>query len=308
LLQAALKEVLGGHVKQSGSLVQPERFRFDFTHFEAMSPEQIRRIEDVVNSGVLENLDVTTKVMSQDKAIEEGAVALFGEKYGDSVRVVSIPGVSKELCGGTHVSRTGDIGLFKVTQESSIAAGVRRMEGVTGTGVLKRLRKDEEFLQEMAQALKTSAPELPVRIKKLQETLIEQDQKIRDLMANVAGGGPASLDEQVREEAGIRYLAAELHGQDTQSLRNAADRMLDRIGSGVILLATRDSQKVVMVVRVTKDLSERFPAGEFVKRLAPIVGGGGGGRPDMAQAGGKYPDKLGELLKKVGNVVKEMAV
>ena len=205
------------------------------------------------------------------------------------------------------MARTGDIGLFKVTHEGSIAAGVRRMEGVTGTGVLERLRNDEEFLREVAESVKVSVPELPGRLKKLQETILEQDQKIRDLMASVAGGGSSDLESQIREESGIRYLAAELPGQDAGSLRDAADRMRDRIGSGVVLLATRDSEKVALVVRVTKDLSDKFPAGEFVKRLAPIVGGGGGGRPDMAQAGGRNPEGLPELLDTMETVIREMA-
>ena len=307
LLQSALKEVLGEHVQQSGSLVEPDRFRFDFTHFEALTGDEIRRIEDRVNDTVLDNLDVLTREMSPEEAIEEGAVALFGEKYAEAVRVVSVPGVSMELCGGIHVVRTGDIGLFKVTQEGSIAAGVRRIEGITGTGVLARLRNDEDLLREMAGSVKVSVPELPGRLKKLQDTIQEQDQKIRELMASVAGGGSGDLEDQIKEESGIRYLAAELPGQDAGSLRDAADRMRDRIGSGVVLLATRDAEKVALVVRVTKDLSDRFPAGEFVKRLAPIVGGGGGGRADMAQAGGKNPQGLPELLDTMDSVIREMA-
>jgi len=307
LLHSALKEVAGEHVQQSGSLVEPGRFRFDFTHFEALTDDEIRHVEDVVNHNILDNLDVLTREMTQEEAMEEGAVALFGERYGETVRVVSVPGVSMELCGGTHVIRTGDIGLFKITQEGSIAAGVRRIEGVTGTGVLERLRKDENFLREMAEAVKVSVPELPGRLKKLQDTIQEQDKKIRDLMASVAGGGSANLEDQIKEESGIRYLAAELPGQDAGSLREAADRMLDRIGSGVVLLATTDVGKVALIVRVTKDLSDRFPAGEFVKRLAPIVGGGGGGRSDMAQAGGKNPEGLSELLDTIASVIRDMA-
>jgi len=307
LLHSALRDVVGEHVQQSGSLVEPDRFRFDFTHFEALTGDEIRRIEDVVNDNVLDNLDVLTRVMSPEQATEEGAMALFGEKYGEKVRVVSVPGISMELCGGTHVVRTGDIGLFKITQEGSIAAGVRRMEGVTGTGVLERLRNDEEFLREVAESVKVSVPELPGRLKKLQETILEQDQKIRELMASIAGGGSADLESQIREESGISYLAAELPGQDAGSLRDAADRMRDKIGSGVVLLATRDAEKVALIVRVTPDLSDRFPAGEFVKRLAPLVGGGGGGRPDMAQAGGKNPEGLPELLDTMNTVIREMA-
>ncbi|UCF89392.1 MAG: alanine--tRNA ligase, partial [bacterium] len=307
LLHSALREVVGEHVQQSGSLVEPDRFRFDFTHFEALAEEDLRRIEDAVNSNILENLDVQTRIMTSEEAIEEGAMALFGEKYGDNVRVVSVPGVSMELCGGTHVSRTGDIGLFKVTQEGSIAAGVRRIEGVTGTGVLARLRSDEDFLRQMAETARVSVAELPARLKKLQETIHEQELRIRNLMASAAGGDAVKLEDRFKEESGVRYLAAELPGQDAGSLRDAADRMLDKIGSGVIILATRDGGKVALVVRVTKDLSGRFPAGEFVKRLAPLVGGGGGGRPDMAQAGGKNPDGLPKLIDSVDGVIRELA-
>jgi len=307
LLQSALKDIVGDHVQQSGSLVEPDRFRFDFTHFEALSGDEVRRIEDAVNASILENLSVVTEEMSLEEASETGAMALFGEKYSEKVRVVSVPGVSMELCGGTHVVRTGDIGLFKVTQESSIAAGVRRMEGVTGTGVLDRLRSDEDLLGRMAESVKSTVQELPGRIKKLQETIQDQELRIRDLMASAAGGGSGGLENQIMEESGIRYLAAEVPGQDAASLREAADRMLGKIGSGVVLLATRDGGKVSLVVRVTRDLSDRFPAGEFVKRLAPLVGGGGGGRPDMAQAGGKNPDGLPELLKNMSGTIREMA-
>jgi alanyl-tRNA synthetase len=303
-----LKEVVGDHVQQSGSLVEPERFRFDFTHFESLTDDEVVRLEDVVNDNVLENVGVVTREMSPEQATEEGAVALFGEKYGDKVRVVSVPGVSMELCGGTHVVRTGDIGLFKITQEGSIAAGVRRIEGLTGKGVLKRLRSDEDFLKDMAGSMKVSVAELPGRLQKLQETVQEKDQKIKELMTRMAGGGSTDLGDQIREVSGIKYLAAELPGQDAASLRQAADRLRDQIGSGVVLLATRDSGKVALVVTVTPDLTEKLSAGRLVERLAPMVGGGGGGRPDMAQAGGKDPDGLPKLLEAVEGVIGEMAL
>ncbi len=307
LLHKALREVLGEHVQQSGSLVEAERFRFDFTHFEALSSVELRRIEDLVNTHVLENREVLTRIMSPEQAVEEGAMALFGEKYGDAVRVVSVPGVSMELCGGTHVTRTGDIGLVKLFGEGSIAAGVRRLEGVTGKGVLERLRKEEDILKGLAESVKVSVPELPGRLTRLLETMQEQERRIRDLMASMAGGGAERLEDRVREESGVRYLAAELAGQDGASLRDAADRMRDRLGSGIVVLATRDGEKVALVIGVTKDLAGKFPAGELVKRLAPLVGGGGGGRPDMAQAGGKKPEALPDLLEKVPEVIREMA-
>jgi len=307
LLHAALREILGDHLQQSGSLVQPERFRFDFNHFEPLSAGQIEAIEDVVNRHTLENLEVETREMSPEEAVKSGATALFDEKYGETVRVVSVPGVSMELCGGIHVRRTGDIGLFRITHESGVAAGVRRIEGVTGTRVLELLRADDALLSQLAGTVKVSVPELPARLKKLLETLQEQDRKVRDLMLSMADGGPADLGEQIQEEAGVRYLAVELSGQDAEGLREAADRLKDKIGSGIVLLAAREGDKALLVVRVTKDMMEKFPAGELVRRLAPIVGGGGGGRPDMAQAGGKKPEALPELLENVGRVIRDMA-
>jgi len=307
LLHAALREVLGEHVSQAGSLVQPERFRFDFNHFEAVTPEQIKRIEDIVNDHTLENLEVNTTLMSPDEAIKKGAMALFDEKYGDIVRVISIPDVSLELCGGTHVRRTGDIGLFKITHEGGVAAGVRRIEGITGTKVLDLVREDEAFLSEIATSVKVPVQELPARIRKILETLQEQDRKIRDLMKGMAGKGILDPTEQIRQAGGVKYLAAELPGQDAAGLRGWADRMKDTIGSGVVVLASRDGDKVFLVARVTKDLVGRFPAGELVRRLAPIVGGSGGGRPDMAQAGGKRPEALPQLLESVDGILRELA-
>jgi alanyl-tRNA synthetase len=306
LLHAALRETLGEHVQQSGSLVDPQRYRFDFTHFESLTDEQVRQVEDVVNRHILENQGVLSQVMSSEEAMEEGAMALFGEKYGDSVRVISVPGVSMELCGGTHVSRTGDIGLFKVSQESGIAAGVRRMEGVTGTGVIDKLRADEDLMREMAALAKVSVAELPGRVAKLLDSVQEQEKKIRELMRSVAGGGGSDLESKIQEMEGVRYLAADLPGQDAASLRDAADRMLDKLGDGIVVLATKDGEKAALIVRVSKGLTDRYPAGELVKKLAPVIGGGGGGRPDMAQAGGKNPAGLAELIERVPVVIKEM--
>jgi len=306
LLHKALRETLGEHVKQAGSLVGPARLRFDFAHFSALSSEEIDIIEGAVNVNVLENISVQTREASMDEAVSEGAVGLFGEKYGDLVRIVTVPGVSIELCGGTHVDRTGDIGLFKIIQEMSVAAGMRRIEAVTGTGVLNRLREEERALKEMADTVNVSPQELPARIHKLLNIVQEHEKKIRDLQRELAGGG-SDLDGKIREAAGIRYLAAEVPGQDPSSLRETADRMKDKIGSGVVILATRDAQKVFLVCVVSRDLTDRFPASKFIEQLAPIVGGSGGGRPDMAQAGGKNPGKLPDLIDQVETVLEEMA-
>ena len=211
-----------------------------------------------------------------------------------------------ELCGGTHVGRTGDIGLFKVSQESSIAAGVRRMEGFTGTGVIDRLRAAEELMREMAASAKVSVAELPARVTKLLNSVQEQEKKIRELMRSVAGGSGTDLESKIQEVEGIRCLAADLPGQDAASLRDAADRMMDKLGDGIVVLATKDGEKAALIVRVSKGLSDQYPAGELVKKLAPIIGGGGGGRPDMAQAGGKNPAGLSELIDRVPVVIKEM--
>jgi alanyl-tRNA synthetase len=307
LLHRYLKDVLGEHVKQSGSLVEPERFRFDFTHFEAMTGEEIQRLEDLVNESVLANLEVETRVMPMDDAVAMGAVALFGEKYADDVRVVSVQDVSSELCGGTHAARTGDIGLFKVIMESSIAAGVRRLEGITGTGVMDYLRSEEGSMQEMADSVKVPVHELPARLRKLLDTVSDQDRKIKELQRSIAAGGSSDLMDDVREVDGIRYLAAEVAGQDPASLRETADNLKDRLGSGVVLLAAVDGGKVFLVAAVTKDLIEKVSASDLIGRLGPMVGGGGGGRPDMAQAGGKDPDGLPGLLDNVENAIREIA-
>ncbi len=309
LLQAALREVLGEHVKQAGSLVAFDRLRFDFSHFTALTPEELAAVEDRVNRAILGDSPVHTEVKKLEEAVRGGATALFGERYGESVRVVTVPGVSQELCGGTHAGRTGEIGCFLAVQEGSVSAGIRRIEAVTGTGALALVRERERSLRELAESLKSSPVELPARVRKMAEQARSQEKKIRELQKSLSGGGSGGNDlmSRAREACGVRYLAAELPGQDASSLRESADQARDRLGSGVVFLASRGEGKALLVCTVSKDLTGRFPAGEIIRRLAPLVGGGGGGRPDMAQAGGKDPAGLDRLLQAVEDTLKEMS-
>ena len=296
LLHAALRQVLGSHVKQAGSLVAPDRLRFDFVHFAAITPEQIQQIEDIVNGEILRNTPVVTEVKSTQEAIAAGAMALFGEKYGDTVRVVAVPGFSLELCGGTHVRATGDIGLFAVTSEGGVAAGVRRIEAITGLNSVAAFQRDRSELTALSHALGGRPGELGARVAALHD---ENKRLARELqqarMKAALGGGPAGTDEGTRI-AGVTLIAREVAGLDKDGLRAIVDQHRDKIGSGVVVLASPGDGKVSIVVGVTPDLVKKVPAGQLVKRLAPIVGGGGGGRPDFAEAGGKDASKIGELL------------
>jgi alanyl-tRNA synthetase len=297
LLHAALRQLLGGHVKQSGSLVAPDRLRFDFVHFAALTREQILAIEQIVNEQVLSNTPVQTEVKKTDDAIAAGAMALFGEKYGDRVRVVSVPGVSVELCGGTHVRATGDIGLFAILGESGVAAGVRRIEAICGLETLKAYQRDRDELARAAAALTARPGEIANRITALSE---ENKRLARDLqqarMKAAMGGSGSATSEDVVVVAGVKLVAREVSGLDKDGLRALVDRYRDAIMSGVVVLACPTDGKVSVVVGVTPDLTKRVPAGEVVKQLAPIVGGRGGGRPDFAEAGGKDAGKIPDLL------------
>ncbi len=298
LLHAALRQVLGPHVKQAGSLVAPDRLRFDFQHFTAITREQSLEIERIVNEQVLRNTPVLTEVKATQEAMAAGAMALFGEKYGDTVRVVSIPGFSLELCGGTHVRATGDIGLFAIVSESGVAAGVRRIEAMTGLESLKAFQRDRDELSRAAAALNARPGELAARLAAVQEetrrlTRELQQAKMKAAMAGGSGGQQAAGSVSV---AGITLVAREVSGLDKDGLRALVDQHRDRIKSGVVVLASPGEGKVAVVVGVTPDLTKRIGAGQIVKQLAPIVGGGGGGRPDFAEAGGKDPSKIAELL------------
>ena len=307
LLHAALRQVLGGHVKQAGSLVAPDRLRFDFVHFAALTREQILDIERIVNEHVLRNTPVQTEVKKTDEAIASGAMALFGEKYGDRVRVVSVPGFSVELCGGTHVRATGDIGMFAVISESGVAAGVRRVEAICGLEAVKAYQRDRDELAGVAAALTARPGEITGRITALVEEnkrLSREVQQAR-MKAAMAGAGGGAEDDVV-DVAGIKLVAREVAGLDKDGLRALVDKQRDRIKSGVVVLASPSDGKVSIVVGVTPDLTKRIPAGQVVKQLAPIVGGGGGGRPDFAEAGGKDATKIKDLLAASRTLVEKM--
>jgi alanyl-tRNA synthetase len=308
LLHAALRQVLGPHVKQAGSLVAPDRLRFDFAHHAPVTPGELGDIERLVNDHVLANTPVQTELKNTDAAIAGGAMALFGEKYGDTVRVVSVPGFSQELCGGTHVRATGDIGLFAVLSEGGVAAGVRRIEAITGLDSLRAFQRDRDTLGRASSVLGGRPDELEARISALQDDhkrLVRELQQAR-MKAALAGGHPDRSGPESVAVAGVTLVAHEVTGLDKTGLRALVDQHRDRIKSGVVVLACPGEGKVAVVVGVTPDLTSRVSAGNVVKQLAPIVGGGGGGRPDFAEAGGKDASRIGELLAASRTVVERM--
>ena len=303
ILHEALREVLGNHVKQAGSQVGSDRLRFDFSHIEAMTDEEIRRVEAIVNEKIRENLSVETRVMSPDEAVKEGAMALFGEKYGDLVRVVSVGGFSKELCGGTHTGRSGDIGIFKIISESGVAAGVRRIEALTGEAAYKNILSVEDYLQEAASILKARPENLVDRLSKLLQREKELEKTVASLKMKLAGGETDGLISNVREVKGVKVLSAKIEISDPREMKDTADRLREKIGSGIIVLGSSDGTKATLIVAVTGDLTKSHHAGNLVKELAKIVGGSGGGRPDMAQAGGPDVSRLDEALNKVFEIM-----
>ncbi len=307
LLHAALRQRLGEHVKQAGSLVSPERLRFDFSHFQAMTPEDIREVERLVNAAIRQNIALVTTEMDLEQAMQSGAMALFEERYGDRVRLVQIPGVSKELCGGTHTQRTGDIGLFKIISESSVAAGVRRVEALSGGVALEAVLAMEEELGRAAAALKGARSEVADKAQKLSQALKEREREVETLKTRLAGAGSRDLLADAVEIAGAKVLAVQVESDNPKALRELSDSLRDRIGSGIVVLGAAAEGKALLLALVTKDLVGRFHAGNLVKALAPMVGGGGGGRPDLAQAGGQNPAALAEALAKVPELVAAQA-
>ena len=305
LLQKALKTVLGTHVEQKGSLVTPDRLRFDFAHFQAMTPEEIEKTEALVNEQIQAGLSVITDVMDIEEAKKSGAMALFGEKYDQKVRVVSMGDFSKELCGGTHVSNTSSIMLFKILSESGIAAGVRRIEALTGNAVLEYYKKQEALLQEASKALKVNSGEILEKIAHLQEEVKTLQSENESLKSKMAQGSLGNVMDKVVEVDGVKLLAAKVEGVDMNGLRDLGDSLKEKLGEGVVLLAAVNGGKVNLLAMVTESAQKAGAhAGNLVKAAAAIVGGGGGGRPNMAQAGGKNPEKADEAVEAAAEILK----
>jgi alanyl-tRNA synthetase len=303
LLQAALRQVLGPHVKQAGSVVEPPRLRFDFTHYAGLDPAENTEIERLVNQQILRNTQVTTKIMPIDEAIGTGAMALFGEKYGDEVRVVSIPDFSKELCGGTHVSRTGDIGVFKIVSESSISAGVRRIEAITGEGAVHQYQESTDMLHRMSAMLRVAEPGLVDQVERLLAENRTQERRIDQLKTKIAQSAVHDLESKVKEKNGVKYLAAQVDGLDRQQLRALVDALRNKWKTAVLVLASAEEGAVSIVSAVTKDATGRIQAGKLVGSVAAAVGGKGGGRPDMAEGGGKDPSALPQALANISSEI-----
>ena len=301
LLQLALKRVLGDHVAQKGSLVAPDRLRFDFSHFSPMTDEQQREVEDLVNREIRANADSKIEVLPIAEAKQRGAVAMFGEKYGERVRVVRIGDESLELCGGTHVFRAGDIALFKIIGEGGIAQGVRRVEAVTGAGALDYVQRLERELGAAGAQLKVAPFEVLERIGKLQGELRKLDKHVAELQQKLASGGARDLMADVREVGGVKLLATTTEVADPKALREVGDQLRDKLGSGIIVLAGVEGDKIALLAMVTKDLTERFHAGRLLKEAAEIMGGRGGGRPEMAQGGGTDPTKVAQAPRRAGH-------
>jgi alanyl-tRNA synthetase len=307
LLHAALRKVLGTHVAQAGSLVAPDHLRFDFSHGASVKDRELETIESLVNEQVQANIVVSPAEMDLQEALRSGAMALFGEKYGDRVRVIRIGDFSTELCGGTHLDATGQIGLFKVTDEGAVASGVRRIEAVTGEPALAHVAREEAALRESAGLLKIPPLELPRRLAALLEEQKRLEKQLASLEGRLARNQAQDLASTARQVAGVPVLAARLDGLDPDGLRGVVDTLRDRLPSGVIVLGSASEGKVSLVAAVSKDLMKRFPAGRLVQEIAKMVGGGGGGRPDLAQAGGKDASKLDEALAAVAGWVERAA-
>jgi alanyl-tRNA synthetase len=301
LLHAALREVLGPHVKQAGSVVAPNRLRFDFTHFAPLTQDEIAEVERLVNEQTLKNTTVSKEEKALDEALAGGAMALFGEKYSDRVRVVSVPGFSTELCGGTHVNATGDIGVFKIVSDASIASGTRRIEAVTGKNAYERFALSESLLADAASRLNTAPRSLPVEVERLQSQLRDQQKEIERLKLKLAHGGGAAED-QVTEVNGLKVLIRKVEGLGKDARRQLADSLTRKVAPGVVVLGDVDNGKATILVMVSADATKKVQAGKVIKELP---GARGGGKPDLAE-GGVETDKLDEALKAAPQVIEKM--
>ncbi len=330
LLHASLRQILGDHVKQTGSLVTESRFRFDFTHFAPLSSSELKQVEHLVNEKIRENIEVKTKITTIEQGLKEGAVAIFEEKYGERVRMVIINDFSKELCGGVHAHSTAQLGLLKIISESSVAAGMRRIEALTGEEALKHVQDTEELVDEVQKALSAPRKEVLTQIDKLKDSVKEKEKEnkqLRQKFAHLKYGKiePEDLKikdkekikvsdkvdvkvsevQEVRRVKGISVLVRKAEGLDSSELRELADSLKQKIGSGIVILGTESGEKAFMVVAVTKDLTEKVKANELITEVASVIGGGGGGRPDFAQAGGSKPKKLDQALKKSYSILEK---
>jgi alanyl-tRNA synthetase len=303
LLQAALRQVLGDHVKQAGSLVAPDRLRFDYTHFSPLSEEEIEKVEEIVNSRIRGNLPIGVSHIPYKEALQRGAMALFGEKYGDVVRLVQVGEISAELCGGTHTARSGDIGLFKILSETGVASGVRRIEAATGEGAWRAVKKEEAELRAVSALLKAKPGELAERVQRILKQQRELERDYQALLTKIASGKSKDLISSAREIKGVRVLSTQVEAKDPKGLREMADRLKDQIKSGIILLGAQGEGKVMLLCAVTQDLTGKYPAQKLIKEIAQMVGGTGGGRADMAQAGGTRGESLSEALEKIYDLI-----
>ena len=305
ILHAALRHELGDHVKQAGSMVAADRLRFDFTHFSQIDAEALERIEIFVNQRIRQNVPVAVEEMDMDQAMKSGATALFEEKYGDRVRVISLDTFSRELCGGTHTGRTGDIGLFKISSESSVASGVRRIEALTGSAALDHVQKNSRILQQLSHLVKDKPDALATRVESTMTSLKSLEKETDRLKTKMAEMQADGSGEQILDINGTPAIIQQVTVDKPSALRELADRFKDRIGSGIVVLGCETDGKALLIVVVTKDLNHRFHAGRMIKPIAEVVGGSGGGRPDMAQAGGTQPQHLPQALNKARELIRQ---
>jgi alanyl-tRNA synthetase len=298
-VHAALRQVLGDHVLQKGSLVAPDRLRFDFSHYEPVMPKQLHEIEALVNDEIQKNIAAETRLMKYEDAVASGAIALFGEKYDDEVRVLRLGDFSVELCGGTHVGSTGDIGIFKITHEGGVASGIRRIEAVSGKQAMAWIDQNQRALDDVAAMLRIPRDQVPAKIEQLQRRIKELEKELNAAKQKLLTGRAGDINENVVVVDGLNVIATRMDGADAKTLRDAVDRYKDKFVSAVVVLGSVDNGKVRLAAGVTKDAVDRIRAGDVIRPVAEQVGGKGGGRPDFAQAGGSKPEALDAALKSV---------